>query len=84
MNPYELKRNFAGKITLHGAVDVQGWLQRSTPNVIEAEVDRLMAEVGSGGGFILAPSHHIQPDTPLQNVLAVYRAAAKSRVGQTC
>ncbi len=79
MNPYELKREFAGRIVLHGAVDVQGWLQRSTPAEIEAEVNRLMDEVGKGGGFILAPSHHIQPDTPLENVLAVYRTVAKRR-----
>ena len=65
MNPYELKAEFAGRIALHGAVDVQGWLQRSTPKEIEAEVNRLMDEVGRGGGYILAPSHHIQPDTPL-------------------
>ena len=79
MNPYELKAEFAGRITLHGAVDVQGWLQRSTPAEIEAEMDRLMDEVGAGGGFILAPCHHIQPDTPLENVLAMYGAIARRR-----
>jgi uroporphyrinogen decarboxylase len=79
MDPYALKREFAGKIALHGAVDVQGWLQRATPAEIEAEVLRLMDEVGAGGGYILAPSHNIQPDTPLENVLAVYRAVAKRR-----
>jgi uroporphyrinogen decarboxylase len=79
MDPYALKREFAGKIALHGAVDVQGWLQRATPAEIEAEVFRLMDEVGADGGYILAPSHNIQPDTPLENVLAVYRAAAKRR-----
>jgi uroporphyrinogen decarboxylase len=79
MNPYDLKREFAGKIALHGAVDVQGWLQRARPAEIEVEVNRLMDEVGAGGGFILAPSHHLQPDTPLENVLAVYGAVAKRR-----
>jgi uroporphyrinogen decarboxylase len=79
MNPYELKREFGGRIALHGAVDVQGWLQRATPAEIEAEVNRLMDEVGAGGGFILGPSHHLQPDTPLENVLAVYRTVAKRR-----
>jgi uroporphyrinogen decarboxylase len=79
MNPYELKRDFAGRIALHGAVDVQGWLQRATPAEIAAEVNHLMDEVGAGGGFILAPSHHIQPDTPLENVLAVYGTVARRR-----
>ena len=79
MNPYELKAEFAGKIALHGAVDVQGWLQRATPKEIAAEVNHLMDEVGRGGGYILGPSHHIQPDTPLENVLTVYRTVAKRR-----
>lgn len=79
MDPYDLKRDFGDQIVLHGAVDVQGWLQRATPDEIEREVNRLMDEVGRGGGFILAPSHHLQPDTPLENVLAVYRAIAKRR-----
>lgn len=79
MNPYELKKDFGGQIALHGAVDVQGWLQQSTPAAIETEINRLMDEVGLGGGYILAPSHCIQPDTPLENVLAVYRTVAKRR-----
>jgi uroporphyrinogen decarboxylase len=79
MNPYELKREFGDRISLHGAVDVQGWLQRATPAEIESEVNRLIDEVGAGGGYILAPSHHIQPDTPLENVLAMYRAVARRR-----
>jgi uroporphyrinogen decarboxylase len=79
MCPYELKREFEGRIVLHGAVDVQGWLQRATVEEIEQEVSRLMDEVGRGGGFILAPCHHLQPDTPLENVLAIYRAVATRR-----
>ena len=29
MDPYELKAEFGDEIVLHGAVDVQGWLQPS-------------------------------------------------------
>jgi len=85
MNPYALKAEFAGRIALHGAVDVQGWLQRASPPEIDREVNHLMDEVGRGGGFILAPCHQIQPDTPVENVLALYRAVARRRgwsVGQ--
>ena len=82
MNPYDLKKQYGESITLHGAVDVQGWLQKSSPKEIEKEVFRLLEEVGKGGGYILSPSHNIQPDTPLENVLALYRAARKFR-GET-
>jgi uroporphyrinogen decarboxylase len=79
MNPYQLKEQFGSQITLHGAVDVQGWLQAATPAEIEQEILRLMEVVGAGGGFILSPCHNLQPDTPLENVLAMYGAVAKYR-----
>jgi len=79
MDPYELKREFHGQIVLHGAVDVQGWLQRATSREIQEEIDHLVEEVGKDGGFIIAPCHQIQPDTPLENVLALYRALAEGR-----
>jgi hypothetical protein len=82
MDPYELKRQYHGRIVLHGAVDVQGWLQRATLSEIEEEVNRLADVVGKDGGLILAPSHQIQPDTPLENVLTLYRTLARRRAGK--
>ena len=79
MNPYELKEDFGDKISFHGAVDVQGWLQRAKPQEIKAEVNHLMDEVGRNGGLILAPCHNLQPDTPVENVLAIYEAVAQRR-----
>ena len=79
MDPYGLKADFGDQITLHGAVDVQGWLQESSRQEIVDEVERLMDEVGRDGGYILSPSHNIQPDVPLENVLAVYETVARRR-----
>ena len=79
MDPYGLKRDFGGRLVLHGAVDVQGWLQRATPTEIETEIERLMGEVGAGGGYLMGPSHNIQPDTPIENVLTFYRTVARRR-----
>ena len=75
MAPRSLKREFRGKLVLHGGVDVQGWLQRADVGEIEDEIRSLNHEVGEGGGFIMSPSHNIQPDTPIDHVLAFYRAA---------
>ncbi len=79
MNPYELKKEFHGQLVLHGGVDVQGWLQATEPKEIQAEIRSLMDVVGKDGGYIMSPSHHIQPDTPLENVLAFYEAATANR-----
>ena len=56
MNPYALKAEFAGKIVLHGAVDVQGWLQRATPKEIEMEVNCLMDEVAPAAALSSPPA----------------------------
>jgi uroporphyrinogen decarboxylase len=46
----------------------------STTDVRNA-VARLVKECGRGGGYILAPAHHIQADTPMENINAFYDAA---------
>ena len=79
MDPYGLKKDFGSQITFHGAVDVQGWLQKATPGQVKQEINHLMDEVGRSGGYILAPCHNIQPDTPLENVLAIYNAVSERR-----
>ncbi len=79
MNPYRVKDDFGDDIVLHGGVDVQGWLQKAAPEEIKQEVHRLMDVVGKDSGYILAPCHNIQPDTPLPNVLALYEAVAERR-----
>jgi len=79
MDPFELKEAFHGQLVLHGGVDVQGWLQAARPGQIRTHVRRLMEIVGKDGGYIISPSHHIQPDTALENVLAFYEAATEGR-----
>ena len=36
--------------------------------------------MGKGGGYIFAPAHCIQPDTPLENVLAIYEEALGTKL----
>lgn len=79
MNPYSLKKQYGDKITLHGGVDVQGWLQKAALEEIEKEVTQLLEIIGRNGGYILSPSHNIQPDTPFENVLELYRTISKFR-----
>ncbi len=37
-------------------------------------VRRVLEALAPGGGYILAPAHNFQPDTPPQNIVAMYRA----------
>jgi uroporphyrinogen decarboxylase len=70
MDPYEIKKQFGSQLCFYGGVSVQKLLPYGTPGEIRAEVKRLMQEVGCGGGFIVAPSHDMPGDIPLENLLA--------------
>ncbi len=70
MNPYEIKKQYGMNLSFYGGVSVQKLLPYGTPEEIRDEVRRLVREVGRGGGFIVAPSHDMPGDIPLENLLA--------------
>ncbi|RKY29964.1 MAG: hypothetical protein DRP67_05515 [Candidatus Omnitrophota bacterium] len=72
MVPHELKREFGKYICFHGGVDVKNLLPNSSPQFIKKEIEKLVNILGEGGGYILAPSHNLQMDIPLENILAIY------------
>jgi len=74
MDPAALKREFGERLVFHGGIDVQQILPFATPERVREEVKRIVATLGQGGGYILAPSHNIQADVPPENVLAMYEA----------
>jgi uroporphyrinogen decarboxylase len=66
-----LKREFGDRLSFCGAIDT-GWvLPRGTPADVRAEVRRRIKDLGPGGGYILASVHCIQPDVPLENLIAM-------------
>ncbi|HOJ23470.1 MAG TPA: uroporphyrinogen decarboxylase family protein [Armatimonadota bacterium] len=75
MDPYEMKRLYAGKLSFWGGVSTQRLLPHGTPDEVRAEVRRLVAEVGKEGGYVLAPAHCIPGDARPENILALIDAA---------
>ncbi len=57
----------------------QSGLQHGAPEAIRTMVLQRIETMSPGGGYICAPSHNIQPDTPLENVLAMYEAIHECR-----
>ncbi|MBI2842318.1 MAG: hypothetical protein HYX78_02855 [Armatimonadetes bacterium] len=75
MDPYQIKREFGKDLCLHGTIDVQGLLPFGKAAQVKDEVKRQIEVLGEGSGFILAPSHCIQPGAPIENIIAIYEAA---------
>jgi uroporphyrinogen decarboxylase len=52
-------------------VSVQHLLPHRSALDVRAEVRRLIREVGAGGGFVIAPTHSLGSDIPLENLIVV-------------
>jgi len=78
MNPAELKNEFGDKICFHGTVSTQKTLPFCSPQEVAREVRIRIETVGKNGGLILAPAHNIQPDTPIENIIALYQEVSRS------
>jgi uroporphyrinogen decarboxylase len=69
----KLKKDFGRQIILHGGVDNQHTLAFGTVKEVEEEVIYNLKVLGKGGGYILAPCHNIQPVSPVENIIAMYK-----------
>jgi uroporphyrinogen decarboxylase len=71
MDIYQVKREYGRDIAFLGGVSVQHFLPDSTPEEVWAGVRRLIREVGTGGGFVIAPTHSLGSDIPPENLVVL-------------
>ena len=71
MDPADIKKQFGDNLTFWGTIDEQKTLPFGDPEDVANEVRQRLETVGYDGGLILAPTHHVQLDTPLENFWAM-------------
>ena len=69
MDPYKIKECFGRDLSFLGGMSVQRLLPFGTPQAVRDETRRLMERIGRDGGFIIAPSHDMPGDIPLENMV---------------
>lgn len=79
MDPEELKQEFGDRLTYCGMISTQQTLPRGTAEQCRAEARHRIDVIGRDGGYIFAPAHCIQPDTPIENILAIYEEVTGKR-----
>jgi uroporphyrinogen decarboxylase len=76
MGPEGLKRDFGKDLCFYGGMDLQQVLCKGTPEEVAAEARHLIDVLGDGGGYVFGPGHtYIQPDAPIENIMAMYDTA---------
>ena len=72
-----LKAEYGDRLCFHSGVDNQVTLPWGTADDVRREVRRLLAELAPDHtGFIVGPCHNLQAVTPVENIIAMYEAAA--------
>lgn len=71
MDPALLKDKYGSELCFFGAISVQSTLPFGTPEDVKKEFQERKSTIGKNGGWICAPTHHIQQDTPMENFFAL-------------
>jgi len=75
MDPRRLKGEFGDKILLNGVIDSHHVLIEGNPNFVREKTRETLDIMMPGGGYVAGASHDwILPETPLENVMAMFDA----------
>jgi uroporphyrinogen decarboxylase len=78
MEPGRLKDDFGVKIVLNGCIDTHHLLIKGTPELVRRRTREVLEVMKPGGGYVASPSHdYLLPETPVENVLAMYETIQK-------
>jgi uroporphyrinogen decarboxylase len=78
MDPDRLKRDYGTHLCYWGSIDEQHTLPFGSPEDVRQEVLERLKTIGSGGGLILGPTHHVQLDTPMENFWSMVRSITET------
>ena len=80
MDPLDLKKDFGNDLAFMGGLDTQELLPHGTAAEVKKGTAALVEGMSAdGGGFILAATHTLPPETPLDNIFALYEEIGISR-----
>jgi uroporphyrinogen decarboxylase len=80
MDHRELKAEHGDRLAFWGGIDVQQVLPFGTPEDVRQAVRERIEILGAGGGYILSSSHNLLKAFPLENIVAMYDEALKTKL----
>ncbi|MDR3691792.1 MAG: uroporphyrinogen decarboxylase family protein [Fimbriimonas sp.] len=75
MSPQYLKERFGSRLMLHGCISTAGPVAYGTVEDVRRDVSEKLEILMPGGGYCLSPTHQLQDNSPVENVIAMYQTA---------
>jgi uroporphyrinogen decarboxylase len=76
VNMAHIKQQYGDRLCFWGAIDIKRAMTGDAAGV-EAEVRERILALAPGGGYVVAPANHLQPDVPVANVIALTHAVRR-------
>ncbi|MDD3339381.1 MAG: uroporphyrinogen decarboxylase family protein [Lachnospiraceae bacterium] len=70
----EICARYGDQISFHGTIGTQTVMPQGTPEEVKAAVWENLDAAGEMGGLMVAPTHMLEPEVPVENVLAYVEA----------
>jgi uroporphyrinogen decarboxylase len=75
MEPAYLKECYGDRLAFHGMISTAGPVAYGSVQDVVDNVRETLEIMMPGGGYVLAPTHALQSNSPIENVVATYEAA---------
>ncbi len=69
-----IRRRFGKRLTFDGCIGTQSTMPWGTPDEVRVRVKEVIDKYGRNGGLIIAPTHVLEPEVPLENIDALFDA----------
>lgn len=66
----EIYKKYGDKISFHGTIGTQTVMPFGTPAEVKEAVWKNLDIAGENGGLMVAPTHMLEPEVPLENIIA--------------
>ena len=70
MNFEELFQEYGKRLSFSGTLGTQTLMPFGTPEDIKNEIKNILDFVGPKGGLLICPTHVLEPEVPVENIVA--------------
>lgn len=73
MDPVMIKDLYGDRLSFWGTIGTQTTMPFGTAKEVKETTRHIIETVGKGGGLVIAPTHLLEPEVPLENIDAFYQ-----------